>query len=792
MNIIAKSAVRLSILLAACSANVGLLPAQESADAEVARLIEKLGDDDYFTREQAQKELEKIGFEAFDALSAAVFHDDLEVVSRARYLLQLIQERLTREDDPAQVKQLLSGYQFKNAPQRISVMQSLSRLPDNQGVPILCRLVRFEKSPMLSKQAAVAIFSDRGPEKKADEKLKKLVRENVASSKRKPADWLRAWLEFSDKPEPALEAWIKLVDEERALFSRSPKETSSAVSAAMLRLQIAWLEKLDRQDEAVAAMRSLFELDWAKSDDPPQVKALLASYNRKNTNSRLAVIKALAKLPKDEGAAALCRLARFEKSPLMAKTAAVALFDGRGPDNLPDKKLTDLVKRSFTDGKREPSQWLSAWLKFPEDTEATADRWAKMVDEESATLKKHANPPQSSTEIVTAMLRMQTAWLEKLGRKDDAVVALSRLVKLEEKGNPQTLQKLLEYLIQKKAWDTIEDLAKRFPSRFSGSADLLYLLAEAQASAGKQQAADTIAEKALKLNPGTYSAQLRLHLLRAYTLRDRGRFDWAKSEYQHVADKAPTVSSERIGAMSGLAEMLHDQADDLGAAKALVPAVAAMKKGQALRLGQAMLNPDEIKARMNYFFACDWKTKGDAAKHREYLDKALAAYPGEIDVLIALYKIPNQSKAQLAKTREAIKKTAAELRTRAKASPHDPAAHNQYAWLVGNTEGDFDEALEFSKRSIALRPDSGGYHDTLAHVYFGKGDYENAVKTQEKAAELEPHSGLLQRKLKLFREKLAEKKKQSEEEQPEEEEPSEDKKQEATEQPAEEKSDDGQ
>ena len=128
-------------------------------------------------------------------------------------------------------------------------------------------------------------------------------------------------------------------------------------------------------------------------------------------------------------------------------------------------------------------------------------------------------------------------------------------------------------------------------------------------------------------------------------------------------------------------------------------------------------------------------------------------------MLIALYKLPKQSKEQLKKTRALIKSAAAALHEQAKQTPADPAPHNQYAWLIGNTEGDFKEALKSSRKSIALQPDSGGYYDTLAHVYFGKGDFENAVRYQEKAVTLQPHSGLINRKLEVFRKKLQESKK---------------------------------
>ena len=85
--------------------------------------------------------------------------------------------------------------------------------------------------------------------------------------------------------------------------------------------------------------------------------------------------------------------------------------------------------------------------------------------------------------------------------------------------------------------------------------------------------------------------------------------------------------------------------------------------------------------------------------------------------------------------------------------------YNEYAWLIGNTEGDFDEAVKCSFKSIELHPEEGGLYDTLGHVYFGKGDWEKAVKYQAMAAELDPHSGLIQKALAQFRKKLEESKK---------------------------------
>src|SRR3972149_5782572 len=63
---------------------------EPSQQEQIAKLIDQLGDKDYFVRQRAQDELSRLGFEAFDALMAATTNDDLEIASRAKYLLRLM------------------------------------------------------------------------------------------------------------------------------------------------------------------------------------------------------------------------------------------------------------------------------------------------------------------------------------------------------------------------------------------------------------------------------------------------------------------------------------------------------------------------------------------------------------------------------------------------------------------------------------------------------------------------------------------------------------------------------
>ncbi len=137
------------------------------------------------------------------------------------------------------------------------------------------------------------------------------------------------------------------------------------------------------------------------------------------------------------------------------------------------------------------------------------------------------------------------------------------------------------------------------------------------------------------------------------------------------------------------------------------------------------------------------------------MNKALEQDPREADVLIALYRLPDQNDAAKAETRAKIKKVADHFRQQIASSPDDPQAMNQFAWLIGNTEGDYDEATQWSHRSIELMPaDSpglGGLLDTLAHCYAAKKDYQKALEYQSRAMELEPHSGEIRRAYDRFK-----------------------------------------
>jgi tetratricopeptide (TPR) repeat protein len=205
-----------------------------------------------------------------------------------------------------------------------------------------------------------------------------------------------------------------------------------------------------------------------------------------------------------------------------------------------------------------------------------------------------------------------------------------------------------------------------------------------------------------------------------------------------------------------LSEMWHEEGRDREAAQALVDVVALVEKKTVENLDFIGRSLGELRARQHYFQACHWESQKDLAKQASELDEALKQYPGEVDVLIACYRLPDRPPEYRRKIVGLVQKAAAQMHKEIENDAEDPNGYNQYAWLIGNTEGDRDEALRCAQKAVELDADNGAYLDTLAHVYAGRGDYASAVKHQARAVEMEPHSNLIVRELKVFQDKLKE------------------------------------
>jgi tetratricopeptide (TPR) repeat protein len=556
--------------------------AAETAE-RTRRLIAQLGDADYFVRERAQQELALIGFEAFDALTAAEDDDDVEIAARAKYLVRMMRIDWTADADPPEVKPIVSNYATANEASRIEKIKKLAALADDKGLAVLCRIVRFERSAHLSKLAAVAVL-DQKPNDEAWQARERTIREGVGTSTRPSAEWLKTYLASRSDPAAAVGAWQALAEVEEKTLAETPHQTSHDVVAALWRQQAALLRALDRRDEAVAAML--------------------------------------------------------------------------------------------------------------------------------------------------------------------------RIVAVEQ-GGSRTLSELLDWLVEQRAWSVVDEVATRFADQFARDPFLMYVLAQARLAQGDEVRAEEIAAKALAMNADEPEA----HYYVFVPLQERHWVRWAEQELRRAIAIGKPTSAFTMVCQSFLAEMLHDRGEDLAAAQLMETAASSMKANiKANRVSDnRRLEMSKFEARQHYYQACHLVSPGEKAERVKQLVLAADSDPTDADVLIALYRLPDAEPELRDRTLTMIRSAADEFRRLIQQNADNDRGTNcnQLAWLIANTEGDFQEALRCSQHSLELRPNDPGLLDTLGRCYYALGDLENAVKYQSKAVEINPHSGLMNKQLALFREALA-------------------------------------
>jgi tetratricopeptide (TPR) repeat protein len=523
-------------------------------------------------------------------------------------------------------------------------------------------------------------------------------------------------------------------------------------------------EDVEIAQRAQYLLRSL-RIDLAGEDDPPTVQGIMQNYGRLNEADRKSRMDQLAGLDHGLGIEALCRIVRFEMVLRMSKEAAVRLMRQPAPkDPVTRNMLAKKIRAAISFSQRTSAKWLLTYAKTLEDPASTIDEWERLVKAEHEAYSLF--PDHSRREIVRDLLQFQADLLVELGRQAEASAAMLRWVEFGESSRMELLE-AMHWLVRREAWTVVNDLITRHADVFDHDAELLYLAADAYLKQGQRQQADDAASRAAGLAPEDFKEHVRV----ASVLRDRGLMDWAQREYQQVVDRAPTDSAASIQAHLYISEMLHDNGQDREAGEVLKRFVDNIKKEPGL--AQQMKNlrdPGEITSRMHFFFASHHHNQGNREKEIEHLKEAIALDPTNADVLISMYRVPEPDEAWRASTRQRIVAAGEQMlqqvvrfrqHLRRLESEGDTSnlklvreylssRCNEYAWLVGNTEGDLDEAVRLSLESLELRPNYGGFLDTLAHCYFTKGDYAAAVKQQRKAVELEPYSGQIAQALEKF------------------------------------------
>jgi outer membrane protein assembly factor BamD (BamD/ComL family) len=88
--------------------------------------------------------------------------------------------------------------------------------------------------------------------------------------------------------------------------------------------------------------------------------------------------------------------------------------------------------------------------------------------------------------------------------------------------------------------------------------------------------------------------------------------------------------------------------------------------------------------------------------------------------------------------------------------PDDPKALNSFAWFCASRQVGLDEALPIALKAAKLTERDPGYLDTLAELYYARGEYDLAIEIGEEAAKADPSDKYFADQVKKFKKAKAE------------------------------------
>ena len=509
-------------------------------------------------------------------------------------------------------------------------------------------------------------------------------------------------------------------------------------------------------------------IQWSRADDSPAIRRALMGYAARPPGERRNRMEQLAALPGQQGVVALCRMVRYESTEPLSKYAALLILQTAGPTELATRQqqASDL-REAVRQSARTAAEWVRVHATTLLDVEASLVAWDRVTRAEENTLSQFPN--RTSQEITRDLLRHQAGLLQESNKREQALAVLRRTINLLDGTRTQLLD-MVEWLGDQEIWELVEDVADRFPGEFSKYPDLIYRMAEAVWKQGDKPRADQIAERARQLDP----ENTRTHIESALWLQRRDLVDWCIKEYRQVLKHSELESREGLYARFLLSEILHDRLEEDEAAEVLAGAVKAVKNSERVARDVQQVfsrTPGSIESRQLYFLACSKHKQQMFDEQKQLLEKAIEAEAHDGDVLIAMYRFKPADPAWTSRVAQLVKDASTHYRQQITVYDNtfrvsgDSAeketarrklatAHNQLAWMVSNTEGDFQAAIQSSLRSLELRPDSAGYLDTLGHCYYAAGEFQKAVETQQKAVAGDPSSQTMQRMLKVFQQAL--------------------------------------
>lgn len=505
---------------------------------------------------------------------------------------------------------------------------------------------------------------------------------------------------------------------------------------------------------AVRELLVRLPIRWTEGS-PSIVDDITKNYFRRSTVEKGVYARWLVRLEDGIGLSALVRIVRYEPSLTVAKEAALAVLEDLDKEDALQVAAFQEAVKVLKDSPRAPARWLEAYASSLADEPSTALVWKKFAESESE-LK---STPMYNENIVAALYQESAERAIEQNREKEVREAVEQLVELRKGDEIQILETSF-WLIKNEQYDVFRDTVwNQFEEMQSKVPLFAYCDFMAKKKQGKDAEAKAAAERAYEMTEDDEAfanpfERAGLQLQAARGLEQREFVEESIREYRRLMkiDWQMVVIKEEVA--SYLSELLHDRQREKEAAETLEEFLGELDKD----LGYDLDEFSTTVSRMHYFWSEHYRQNGDREKQIASLEKAVDAYDGDADVLIAMHRLPRADAKWKEKTSKLIAAAVANYESRIqqlRALEFENRGAmstmlNQVAWLVGNTEGDFEKAIQHSRRSLELRPHSAGSLDTLGRCYFAAGDIKNALNYQRRAVRLQPYAKQIVRQLDEF------------------------------------------
>jgi tetratricopeptide (TPR) repeat protein len=333
--------------------------------------------------------------------------------------------------------------------------------------------------------------------------------------------------------------------------------------------------------------------------------------------------------------------------------------------------------------------------------------------------------------------RLRGAAEAALACKDEKL-ARSLLEKAEKLGSADAVIRLGDLDAEKKEWDKAAEHYSQAWKKDPSNPLTYYLSGWALTQAGQEKEGKKRMEQAHWMPLGDGKA--RFAFLRS--LLERGQHEAAAREGELLLRLSPPGSQY---ASEGMRQAALKRKDYLAAAQGQERSMLI-----CLRPGIGYSRPAAylwVPALVHRLRAKGYTAAGNFDEARRETDLCWAALPGNPFVPIELVSMWDKAGRKKEAT-ELFEKYLAVQQKLCDAYPNFSGGHNAVAWLSACCRCNLESAQEHALKAVALVPDNAGVLDTLAEVYFQRGDKEKAIVAQKKAVELEPKRAYFRKQLK--------------------------------------------